>query len=168
MADAYLPMIAGNWKMFTDRESAKALARGIGERIGSTGDLEVALFPPFPFLIEVGEIAARHGYSLGGQNLHFEDEGAYTGQISGRMLASAGCRYVLVGHSEPRHVFGETDDVIERKLRAALDCGLDPVLCVGETLEERKADSTDEVVRRQIESALEEVGPDPFARITIA
>jgi len=163
-----LPLIAGNWKMHTDREGAHRLAEGIAGEIGRPEGVEVALFPPFPFLADVGAVAEQSGYALGAQNLFHESEGAFTGEVSGAMLASIGCRYVIVGHSERRHLLGETDGDVARKITAALDAGLAPVVCVGETKEQREADETDAVVRGQIDAATDGLSGDRFARITVA
>jgi len=168
MARVPPPLIAGNWKMFTDRASASRLAAAIGEAVGRETRVEVGLFPPFPFLAAVREVTDRLGYALGGQDLYVEAEGAFTGEVSGMMLRSVGCRYVLVGHSERRHILGEDDDFTARKLRAALAANLRPILCVGETLDERDAGSTVDVVRRQIETALLELEPRAIDAITLA
>ncbi len=162
------PFIAGNWKMHTDRDGARKLAADLGAQLGRVENAEVGLFPPFPFLTDVAEIAAAHGYSVGGQNLYAEPKGAFTGEVSGPMLTSAGCRYVILGHSERRHILGETDEVVAKKVRAALDAGLDPILCVGEKQEERESGRTDEVISGQTEAVIATLSADDFARLTLA
>lgn len=167
-----MTFIAGNWKMHTDRNEAKSLATALGEQLQGEGDLagnvEVGLFPPFPFLCDVGTIAERFRFSLGAQDMYFEPVGAFTGEVSGAMLVSAGCRYVILGHSERRHVLGETNDVVARKVRAALATGLAPVLCVGETIEQREAGQTESVLRSQLESAVDGLSAEEFSKVTVA
>lgn len=154
------PAAFGNWKMYKRPAEAREAAAEIAARLaGSPRRADVALFPAFPAL-EAVAAALRAGpggpgqVALGAQDLFWEDEGPYTGEVSGPMLAGAGCRYVLVGHSERRQLFGETDEATGRKVRAALRAGLVPVLCVGETLAEREAGDTEAVVVRQVRSGL--------------
>ncbi|MCU0724896.1 MAG: triose-phosphate isomerase [Planctomycetes bacterium] len=162
------PFLAGNWKMHGTREEAARLARELRGIIGGETERDVAVFPPFTALAAVREALEGSPIGLGAQNCHPEVKGAFTGEISAPMLRDAGCAYVLVGHSERRQLFGETDDTVARKLRAALAADLRPVLCVGETLEERKGGRTEETVRRQIEAALASLSPADLERITIA
>jgi len=178
MAPNSRPFLAGNWKMHTDREGARRLAETIAASIGGdsagagpSGDgsgVDIALFPPFPFLADVATVAERHGFVLGAQNLHAESEGAFTGEVSGPMLRSVGCTAVLVGHSERRHLFGETDDTVAAKTRAALGAGLRPIVCVGETREQREAGTTEATVLRQIRAALEPLPDADIDRVTVA
>lgn len=154
--------------MNTDRDGANRLVAQLGTDLGTVEGVEVGLFPPFPFLVQVGELASRHGYSFGAQDLYFEAGGAFTGEVSGGMLASVGCQYVIVGHSERRHVLGETDDIVARKTRAAVTAGLGPIICVGETLEEREAGTADSVVVRQTAAAIDGLSAEEFATVTIA
>jgi len=146
-------LVAANWKMNRTASEAAALAREIAALLGGTRGCEVALCPPFTALESVA--AALRGTPLhwGGQDLHPEPGGAYTGEISGPMLAALGCRFVVVGHSERRHGMGENDALVSRKLRAALRGGLIPIVCVGETLAEREAGRTSEVLARQAAAA---------------
>ncbi len=162
------PFLAGNWKMHTDRDGARQLADAVAASVGGNVDADVAFFPPFPFLAEVAPIAERAGFILGAQDLHHEIEGAFTGEVSGPMLRSVGCTAVLVGHSERRHIFGETDEVVARKTRAALDAGLRPIVCVGETREEREAGATEATVLRQIRAALDPLEDTEIAQVTVA
>ncbi|RME76886.1 MAG: triose-phosphate isomerase [Planctomycetota bacterium] len=165
-------LVCGNWKMHTDRDGARALADGVlaqleGSALGAR--FEVVLFPPFPFVADVAErLGDRAALACGGQNCHWEQEGAFTGEVSARMLASCGARWVLVGHSERRRVFGESDEEVGRRLRGALAAGLRPILCVGETLSEREAGRTTEVVAHQLRYGLEGTSAEQTARITIA
>jgi triosephosphate isomerase len=160
------PLVAGNWKMYKDRRSAIATARALRELLHDADGREVCVFPAFPFLAEVGDVLAGSTIGLGAQDLYPGKEGAFTGEVSGWMLQSVGCRYVLVGHSERRHVLLESDELVARKLAAALESGLEPILCVGEKIEERDAGATEAVIERQLASALRGLGPD--ARVTIA
>ena len=148
------PFICGNWKMNTDRAEGVALAKATAAAAAKTTGVEVGVCPPACYLEAV--VAAAKGTPLvvGGQNMHFETSGAFTGEVSGPMLKDLGCTYVILGHSERRHVFGEPDEMISKKVHAALAAGLVPILCVGETVEERKSNQTEAVVRRHVERGL--------------
>jgi triosephosphate isomerase len=162
-------LIAGNWKMYKTLAEATAL---VGElKAGLTQrpeDVDVLVAPPFTALAAVAGAIEGSGIALGAQNMHTELEGAFTGEISPRMLKDAGCTHVILGHSERRQLFGETDEGVGRKARVALDQGLIPILCVGETLAERESNRTLEVVERQVERALRDLTPDEAARALIA
>lgn len=167
------PFVAGNWKMNTDRASAVALARAVAEGAASLpAALELAVCPPFVYLDAVG--AALRGFSpaarveLGAQDLYHEPNGAFTGEVSAAMLNDLGARIVLAGHSERRHVLGETDELVAKKTRAAAEAGLHCILCVGETLDERQAGRTDAVNERQTRAALAGLTPALASRVTIA
>lgn len=147
-------VFAANWKMHTDAEAAPALAGEVAERVREVRGREVILCPPFPFLAQVRAAVGREAIGVGAQNLHHETKGAYTGEVSGPMLRSLGCSHVIVGHSERRALFGDTDDAVARKLRAALAARLTPILCVGETLAERESGRTEAVVGGQLDAAL--------------
>ncbi|MBM3977805.1 MAG: triose-phosphate isomerase [Planctomycetes bacterium] len=162
------PLMAGNWKMNLDRRGAVELAQAVRRHAEHASKVDVALFPPFVYLDEVAKVLAGSPVALGAQNMCDEPSGAFTGEISAAMLRDVGCRLVLLGHSERRHVYGEGDALVARKLRAALAAGLDPVLCVGETLTERDANRTEEVVRRQTLAGLEGLEPRDMSRVTIA
>jgi len=148
-------IVAGNWKMNMDLNAGAELAEGIVNGLESEpADCGVILFPPFVTIPAVIEKVNGSDIEVGGQNLYYESAGAYTGEISAGMLKSAGCRYVLVGHSERRHIFGEESPLLARKLRAALEEGITPVLCVGELLDQREAGKAEAVVREQLEGVL--------------
>ena len=161
------PLIAGNWKMYKTVAAGMALAREIAEGL-RPADPEVVVFPPATALHAVAQALKGTAVKVGGQNMHFTREGAFTGEISALMLKDAGCTHVLLGHSERRHVFGEDDELIARKTRAAADGGLIPVVCVGETLPERESQRTLEVVERQVERALRQQSADEVGRLAVA
>jgi triosephosphate isomerase len=161
------PLIAGNWKMYLDRGRGRALAEALQRSLPTPLEsADVALFPPFTCLAEVVEAVA--GGDVGAQNVYPVDEGAFTGEISPPMLLDAGATRVLAGHSERRHVMGEDDAFVNRKVLAALQHDMLPVLCVGETLEEREADRTREVVDRQVRAGLQGVPAARAGDVTVA
>jgi len=160
--------IAGNWKMNTNAASARALAEALVDRLGALEAVDLAVCPPFVYLSAVAEVLAGSRIALGAQDVYYEDDGAFTGEISTAMLKDVGCTYVICGHSERRHVIGETDELINRKLLKALGDGLRPILCVGELLDERRAEETLEVVRRQVQLGLEGVSGGDIEKVTIA
>ncbi len=163
-----LPMLAGNWKMHGPRGEAVALASALARAVGKVAGREVVIAPAFPALEPVREAIAGTAIRLAGQNVHWEPKGAFTGEVSAAMLREAGCAHVIVGHSERRQLFGETNETVNRRLHASLAGGLVPIVCVGETLEERQADATAAVIARQIESAFAGVRSDQLAGCVIA
>ena len=162
------PFVAGNWKMHKTLDVAVALAKGVFEAAAKAPGVDVAVCPPSVYLLPVGEALAGGRVALGAQNMYFKPDGAFTGEVSAAMLADVGCEYVILGHSERRHVFGESDELIAKKVLAALDSPLAIILCIGEKLDERKAKETEAVLRRQTLSALESVSAEQMARITLA
>ena len=160
--------VAGNWKMNLDSASAVALAKALVEKFGSLTAVDVAVCPPLVYLPAVAAALKGSSIALGAQDLFYENNGAFTGEISAAMLLDVGCSYVIVGHSERRHVIGEGDELINRKLLKALSSGLKPILCVGELLSERQAGQTREVVDRQVRLGLEGVSAADMAKATIA
>ena len=162
------PLIAGNWKMHGTRDEAVALARALAETVGRVTGREVAIAPPFTALEPVAREIAGTQIRLGAQNVHWEPKGAYTGEISTAMLREAGCTYVIIGHSERRQHFGETDETVNRRLHAVLGAELVPIVCVGETLAERDADATAAIVERQVASAFAGASSAQIARCVIA
>lgn len=154
------PLIAANWKMFLDQQQARNLASGIVAGLDGGNSAEVVLFPSFPLLAAVAAELEGSPVALGGQDLHPAPEGAFTGDVSGRQLADLGCRFVLCGHSERRRDHGETDELVVRKMAAAVDCGLTPIVCVGESLDERRGGLANSVLARQVDALLELAPPD--------
>ena len=158
--------ICGNWKMFKTPTEASELARELRSRLNT--QVQIAVAPPFTALAAVKAALTGSPIQLFAQNCHFEKQGAFTGEISAAMLKDAGCDGVILGHSERRQLFGETDDGVARKLRAALEAGLQPIVCVGETLQEREGNRTWEVVSRQVRGALAGLDPGALAKIVLA
>jgi triosephosphate isomerase len=162
------PFIAGNWKMNLDRASAVALAEGVAGRAEGVEGVDLAVCPPSVYLDAVGRAVAGSQVALGAQNMYHAPGGAFTGEISAAMLCDLGCQYVILGHSERRHIIGETDEQINRKVHAALEAGLKPIVCVGELLAEREAGQTREVIRRQFHGSLAGLSAEQLAGIVIA
>jgi len=149
------PLVAGNWKMNGSRAESAALIDGIKQGVGVASKAEVVVCPPFILIPLVAEkLATANGVAWGGQDLNVNTSGAFTGEISGPMLKDFGCKYVIVGHSERRALYGETDEVVAEKFGAAQAVGLIPILCVGETLDEREAGTTEKVVARQLDAVI--------------
>ena len=160
------PLVAGNWKMNGSRASVDELLEGIID--AGPYDCEVVVFPPFVFLEQVNRLVQGSPVMMGAQNLDWHESGAFTGEIAGPMIRDAGCEYCIVGHSERRQLFGETDKVVAEKFAACQAAGLVPVLCVGETLAEREAGSTGTVVARQLDAVIAHSGIRALARAVIA
>lgn len=162
------PILAGNWKMNKTTAEARELAGKLMPLVAGAKDREIVLSPPFTALQAVGDTIKGSNIALAAQNLHWEEKGAFTGEISADMLLDLGCKYVIIGHSERRQYFGETDDTVNKRLRKALDKGLMPIVCVGETLQEREAGGVQDVIERQIAGALKGVTGDEMKKIVIA
>ncbi len=162
------PFLAGNWKMHKTVPEAVALARSLVEKVGQYEKVDIAVCPTAIALGAVAEAVRGSRIAVGAQHMHWEEKGAFTGEISAKMILSAGAKLVIIGHSERRHIFGETDEMVNRKVKAALAAGLSPIVCVGETLDEREKSTTNEVVSRQLDGALQDVGKDDLPKITIA
>lgn len=160
--------IVGNWKMHTTAAEARRLAEAIVGGIGDEDRVRVALCPPFPYLALVGEILKGSRVALGAQNLYPEKEGAFTGEVSPTMLLDLGCKYVILGHSERRRELGESDAFINHKVRVALATGLDVILCVGESLDQREAKLTEAVLDRQLTQGLAGVSAEALTRLSVA
>lgn len=162
------PLVAGNWKMNGNRVDSAALVEGIKRGLGTSTRAEIAVCPPAILIPLVAERLAGTPVAWGGQNLSLHPSGAYTGEISGPMLKDYGCTYVIVGHSERRSLYGETDSIVAEKFAAAQSVGLIPILCVGETLHEREAGETEAVVARQLDAVVQKNGVASLAKAVIA
>jgi triosephosphate isomerase len=160
--------MAGNWKMYKTAGETRTFFDAFNPLVSGANHCDIVICPPFPNLAAAVEAARGTRIEIGGQDLFWEKEGAYTGEVSGPMLASVGCRWVIIGHSERRQYFGETDETVLRKTAAALEAGLRPIVCVGERLEEREAGQTEAVLVRQFARGLAPLEPEQFARVVIA
>lgn len=164
------PFVAGNWKMYTDSHSgvelATAVASGSSDLAGRR--VSVAVIPPFVYLRTIAQAVSASSVAMGAQDVYFEEQGAFTGEISPAMLKDVGCTYVLCGHSERRHVLGETNELVGKKVTAAIAGGLLPILCVGELLAERDAGQTEAVVQRQVQTGLAGLSAEKASAVTIA
>jgi len=161
--------IAGNWKMNTTVDEAVALAKGVVEETKGRGDdVEVAVCPPYVNLAAVAQAIKGSGIKLGAQDVHWEASGAYTGKVSVAMLKSVGVEYVIIGHSEQRQYFGETDESVNKKVKAVIAGGLKPIICVGELLSERENGFTEKVVEKQVVGAYKDLSKEDAAKTVIA
>ncbi len=162
------PLIAGNWKMYKTAAEAAEFARQFAPLVAGVSDRDVMIAPALTALHAVVDIFGGTPVALGAQNLHWADEGAYTGEVSARMLSAAGCRFVIIGHSERRQLFGETDESVNRKVAAAIKAGLSPVLCVGETEGEREAGQTFSILDKQVQNGLKDFVANDLNDLVIA
>ncbi|OPX29564.1 MAG: triose-phosphate isomerase [Candidatus Omnitrophica bacterium 4484_171] len=162
------PFIAGNWKMHTTISDAINLANGIKRELVDFNKADILLCPPFTALSSVSEVIMDTNIKLGAQNIAWEKEGAYTGEISSIMLKDCGCKFAIIGHSERRKYFGESDETVNRRIKAALLGGLTPIVCVGETLEERESDLTIKVITGQLEGGVGNLSEEEAKKIIIA
>jgi triosephosphate isomerase (TIM) len=162
------PFIAGNWKMNTTRSEALQLVQGLSEALASVAAVDVAVCPPSVYLDAVVAALRDSKIAVGAQNMYHETGGAFTGELSAAMLLDIGCRYVILGHSERRHILRETNEAVCRKVHAALAAGLVPIVCVGETLQEREAGKTTDIVAEQFFGSLAGVPADQASRVVIA
>jgi triosephosphate isomerase len=160
--------VVGNWKMHENAFGAQQLTRGVIDGLGVADDVTVILCPPFPYLSLVGDLLKGSQVALGAQNMYPEAEGAFTGEVSPTMLLDLGCRYVILGHSERRHKLGESDEFINQKVTCALAAGLEVILCVGETLEQRNAQTTEAVLDHQLSAGLADVPAETLSHLSIA
>ncbi len=161
-------IIAGNWKMNKSVAESEVLASDIKRELSDCRDVDVVLCPPFTSLATVGNVIDATAIKFGAQNMHWEGDGAYTGEISANMLRSIYCHYVILGHSERRTYFGETDEIVNKKTLAALSANLIPIVCVGETLDERNSGSHREVVKTQLMGSLAGIAAEDLKRVIIA
>ena len=164
------PFVAGNWKMNTNRSSSVELAERIasGTIEAASGSVTVAVCPPFVYLQSVAQALSASSVGIGAQDVYYEDKGAFTGEISSSMLKDIGCTYCLCGHSERRHVIGETDELINKKVTASIAGGLLPILCVGELLDERESSQTNEVVSQHVKNGLAGLSAEKVSAVTVA
>lgn len=162
------PLIAGNWKMFKTCPEAVETANQLVNLVTDTSDIDIMIAPPFTALSSVWEVIKTSPVYLGAQNLFWEPEGAYTGEISASMIKSAGCSYIIIGHSERRLFFGETDESVNKKIRSAITENLTPVLCVGETEKERESKETFSVLDKQVKKGLKGFSFDEVKDLVIA
>ena len=161
-------LVAGNWKMHGSRSFTRSLLAELAAAFPDGAPCDIAVCPPYPYLPEAVGCAAGSPILVGAQDISAEDEGAFTGEVSGAMLADLGCRFAIVGHSERRSLHGESDELVARKFGAAQRHGLVPILCVGESLEEREAERTEAVVGRQLKAVLDSAGIEAFSHAVIA
>ncbi len=162
------PFIAGNWKMFKTCSEAVNTAGQLVKLVKHANDIDVMIAPPFTALVSVSDVVKESCVSLGAQNLFWEDEGAYTGEISSAMLVSAGCKYVIIGHSERRQYFGETDETVNKKIGSAIKDDLIPIFCVGESEKERESKATFSVLDKQVKRGIEGFSTDDLEALVIA
>ncbi len=162
------PLIAGNWKMYKTCSEASETARHLVKLVADAKDVDIMIAPQFTALAPVSEVVKGSLVSLGGQNLFWEKEGAYTGEISAEMLIDAGCSHVIIGHSERRQYFGETDNTVNKKINSAIKGQLIPVFCVGETEKERESKDTFSVLDKQITKGLESFSSDQLEKLVVA
>jgi triosephosphate isomerase (TIM) len=163
-----IPFIAGNWKMFKTVAEAVVFAKELRSAVKDVTSVEIVLAPPFTAIHAVAEALRNANVGVAGQNLHWEKEGAFTGEVSAPMLKEAGAEYAIIGHSERRRLFGETDATVNRKIAAAISAALTPIVCVGETLEERERNDTLLVLDRQIKDGLDRLTSEQVAELVIA
>ena len=161
-------LIAANWKMNKDIKEAVSFVKDFKKLVKNAKNIDIAICPPFTLLFELNELLKNSGIKLGAQNMHFEEKGAYTGEISPLMLKDAGCEYVILGHSERRQHFNETDDLINKKVKAALKNKLKPILCIGETLQQRNNNKTTEIIENQLMNCLNGINENEIKNIVIA
>jgi triosephosphate isomerase (TIM) len=161
------PLVAGNWKMNKTAEEARLLVEDMLPELQKMNSVDQVICPPFTSLMTIAAVLAGSGISLGAQNMHWESSGAYTGEVSANMVKEF-CKYVILGHSERRAMFGESDETVNKKVKSAISIDLIPIMCVGETLTEFEQEKTVEVVSRQVAEGLKDINPDQASRLVIA
>ncbi len=161
-------LIAGNWKMNTDVNSAVELASGIMEQLKDKEGVEVLICPPFTNIYHVFDVVNNSTILVGAQNCYYEENGAFTGEISVGMIKSLGCDFIIIGHSERRAIFNETDELINKKAHSILNAGLKPIICIGETLDDRKAGKTNKILEAQLTKSLKSITDTQSKEIIIA
>jgi triosephosphate isomerase len=163
-----IPVIAGNWKLCKKTAEALRLVEEISPLVAGVRGIEIILAPSFTVLGPVRSLLNDSPISIAGQNCFWEEEGAYTGEVSPGMLVDAGCSHVIIGHSERRHFFGETDETVNKKIRAAIRAGLTAIVCIGETLQERERNETFDILERQIKTGLSNLSTDEMEKVLLA
>jgi len=163
-----IKVIAGNWKMFKTNDEAKKLINGIIEKTTDIKNTKIIICPPSTALSEASNLLMNSKVKLGAQNMYWEKQGAFTGEISADMIKSTGAKYVIIGHSERRQYFGETNETVNKKLHAALETDLLPIVCIGESLEQREQGITNDVIDKQISGALQNISADQMKKIILA
>jgi len=163
-----IPIIAGNWKMHKTEQEAVDLASDLAQRLKNISGAKVIICPPFTCLTSVRKAIEGSNISLGGQNMHWEEKGAFTGEVSPTMLLTAGCKSVIIGHSERRALFSETDDGVNLKTKSSLKFGLSPIICVGESLKQREANETKRVVEHQVKGAFKDLNSEDAGKTVVA
>jgi len=162
------PFIAGNWKMNKVSKESMELVNSLKRELVDLEEVDIAVCPPYTALADVSDLLLDSSIKLGAQNLYWEEKGAFTGEVSPLMLKDMGCDFVIIGHSERRKYFSETDENINKKIKVALRVGLLPIFCIGETLDQRVAQKTMDVIKSQLQGGLKEIGEDILSKITIA
>ncbi len=162
------PLVAGNWKMNNTSAEGAELAKDLTRQLANIKGVEVVICPPFTALATVGAVISGTNIGLGAQNMHWEKSGAFTGEVSAAMLRDLYCHYVILGHSERRTLFGETDEIVNRKVKAALASNLHPIVCIGETLAQRNAGQTEEVIKTQCRDSLKDLDAAGFGNMILA
>jgi triosephosphate isomerase len=162
------PFIAGNWKMNTTKVEVESLLDSLKVSLSNVDGVKIAVCPPFPYLSIASDILNGTRIRLGAQNMHWEEKGAFTGEVAAMMIKDVGCQYVILGHSERRQYFNETDENVFKKIKQALRIGLNPIVCVGETLKDREAGDTENVINKQIQGCFKKLSSDEINKITIA
>jgi len=163
-----IPLIAGNWKMYKSIAETEQFFREFLPLVADSTHCEIAIAPPFTAITKAVKAARGSRVAISGQDVYWEKQGAFTGEVAAPMLAEAGCRFTIIGHSERRQYFAETDDTVNKKIRAALAAGLESIVCIGELLEEREAGQTEAVLRRQVDGGLAGLTAEQLTRIIIA
>ncbi len=162
------PIIAGNWKMYNTVSQARDLVMALISSLHGVTEVDIVVAPPFTDLAEVAKLTVETNIGLAGQNMHWEEKGAFTGEVSPMMLREIGCRYVIIGHSERRQYFCETNETVNKKLKSALNHKITPIMCVGETLKQREAGQTEQVVGTQIKEGLAGLTAEQMKWVIIA
>lgn len=162
------PFVAGNWKMNTTSSEASLLVTELKSLVDDLNGVDIAVCPPFPYLAMTVNILKNSPIQVGSQNIYYEEKGAYTGEVAASMIQDIGCTSVILGHSERRHIFGETDQIVYKKIKKALDQDLSPIVCIGETLEQREGSETVEVIETQLKGCFSDLSAPEMKKITIA